>query len=172
MKKYEFTGETMEYEGKILQRIRYIAPVRGVSIQKGDLGGWIEGEHNLSHDGDSSVLEEAKVFDNARVEDNAVASGCAIVKDSAVIKGLSHVFSESIIGADTVVSGKTWICGRSEIFFFSTIYKQQKINFPNIFGNSQIYNTEIQATGEIFDSNIHNEKLEGHLNLVNKDMTE
>jgi len=41
--KYEFTGETMNYECHTLHRIRWISD--------GEIGGWIEKEENLSQDG-------------------------------------------------------------------------------------------------------------------------
>lgn len=63
MKKYKFTGQTMEFEGVTLRRIRYIS--NGRYFNKGGLGGWIEGKHNLSHEGDCAVLLNAKVFGNA-----------------------------------------------------------------------------------------------------------
>ena len=42
-KKYEFTGETKEYGGVSLKRIRRLSDKL--------LGGWIEKESNLSQDG-------------------------------------------------------------------------------------------------------------------------
>lgn len=38
--KYEFTGETMNYEGYLLHKIR--------RLPDGKLGGWIQSENNLS----------------------------------------------------------------------------------------------------------------------------
>ena len=42
-KKYEFTGKTKNYKGRLLHRIR--------RISDGLVGGWIEKEENLSHEG-------------------------------------------------------------------------------------------------------------------------
>jgi hypothetical protein len=59
MKKYEFTGETLEHKGVILKRIRRISD---------DLvGGWIQGENNLAHEGDCFVYHDAKVYGDAMV---------------------------------------------------------------------------------------------------------
>ena len=53
MKKYEFTGETKEikllFRTAVLHRIR--ATVSFGFVKIGDLGGWIEKEENLSHEG-------------------------------------------------------------------------------------------------------------------------
>ena len=53
MKKYELTEETTNIFGKTLHRIR---ATRDFSNgHAGDLGGFIEDELNLSHDGDAWV---------------------------------------------------------------------------------------------------------------------
>ena len=69
MKKYEFTGETKEikllFRTAVLHRIR--ATVSFGFVKIGDLGGWIEKEENLSHEGKAWVCGDAKVWGNAKV---------------------------------------------------------------------------------------------------------
>lgn len=65
--KYEFTGETKEFCGKTLRRIRALKDFG--SVKAGDVGGWIEKENNLS------VSGSAWVSDSARVSDSACVSG-------------------------------------------------------------------------------------------------
>nr|UWG04512.1 MAG: transferase hexapeptide protein [Bacteriophage sp.] len=69
MKKYEFTGETKQinllFRTATLHRIRAVVEFGLVKI--GDLGGWIEKEENLSHDGKAWVCGDAKVWGNAKV---------------------------------------------------------------------------------------------------------
>src|SRR5260363_302214 len=78
--KYELLKEDcIEYDGRTLYRIRALRDFR--SIKQGDLGGYIEKEENLSHEG------EAWVFDNARVSDNAWVSGDAKVYGNAQVSG-------------------------------------------------------------------------------------
>lgn len=51
IKKYELTNETITLKnGVVLHRIRALKSF-GVVVTKGDLGGWIEKEDNLSHNG-------------------------------------------------------------------------------------------------------------------------
>ena len=79
MKKYEFTGETKRVElwnrTATLHRIK--ATVEFGFVKVGELGGWIEKEENLSHEGkawvcgDAEVCGDAKVWGNANVCDNA-----------------------------------------------------------------------------------------------------
>ena len=69
MKKYEFTGETKEirllFRTTTLHRIR--ATVAFGIVEVGDLGGWIEKEENLSHEGKAWVCGDAEVWGNAKV---------------------------------------------------------------------------------------------------------
>ena len=73
MKKYEFTGETKQVEllfrTATLHRIKAVAEFGVVKI--GDIGGWIEKEENLSHEGNAWVCGDAKVYGNAEVYGNA-----------------------------------------------------------------------------------------------------
>ena len=73
MKKFEFTGETktisLFFRTATLHRIRAVAEFGLVKI--GDLGGWIEKEENLSHEGKAWVWGNAEVCGDAKVWGNA-----------------------------------------------------------------------------------------------------
>lgn len=63
MKKYEFTGETKVVVGVTLKRIR--ALVSFGDVVKGEVGGFIKDEKNLSHNGNAFVAGDARVAGNA-----------------------------------------------------------------------------------------------------------
>lgn len=67
MKKYEFTGETKVMAGVTLKRIR--ALISFGFVAKGEIGGFIEDEKNLSHGGNAWVAGNAWVTGNAWVAD-------------------------------------------------------------------------------------------------------
>ena len=69
MKKYELTAEFIEKWGKKLFRIK--ALISFGSVEAGELGGYIEKEDNLAHDGNAWVYGDAEVCGNARVYGNA-----------------------------------------------------------------------------------------------------
>ena len=97
-KKYELTDETTEVDGHTLHRIR---AVRCFSdVKSGDLGGWIEKEHNLSHEDHAWVYDEGKVYGDARVIDDARVFGCAKVYDNALIKGRARVYNHAQVYND------------------------------------------------------------------------
>ena len=88
MKKFELTAEFVtNVFGKKLFRIK--ALVAFGNVEKGELGGFIEKEDNLSHDGDAWVYGNARVSGNAWVSGNARVSGNA---DYAVVAGFGRYF--------------------------------------------------------------------------------
>ena len=94
MKKFELTAEFVtNVFGKKLFRIK--ALVAFGNVEKGELGGFIEKEDNLSHDGDAWVSGNAQVCGNAQVFDNAQVFGDARVfgnADYAVVAGFGRYF--------------------------------------------------------------------------------
>ena len=76
MKKFELTAEFVtNVFGKKLFRIK--ALVAFGNVEKGELGGFIEKEDNLSHDDNAWVYGDARVYDDA---------------DYAVVKGFGRCF--------------------------------------------------------------------------------
>lgn len=76
-KKYELTDETITFNNKTLHRIIAIRSFGDVA--KGDLGGFIESENNLSHNDNAWVYGDAQVYGDALVGDNAWVGGDAQV---------------------------------------------------------------------------------------------
>ena len=95
MKKFEFTGETktisLFFRTATLHRIRAVAEFGLVKI--GDLGGWIEKEENLSHEGKAWIWGNAKVCGDAKVWGNAEVWG------NAKVFSASHVLVIGAIGS-------------------------------------------------------------------------
>ena len=108
MKKYEFTGETMLLFGRTLHRIR--AVIAFGEVQVGDLGGWIEKEENLSHDGEAWVCGEARVCDKALVCGEALVYGEAWVCGEALVYGEARVCDKALVcGKARVCNQKHWL---------------------------------------------------------------
>ena len=102
---WEFTGETKIRLGTTLKRIRAAVGIRfkcGIVIVKGEPGGWIEKESNLS--GDAWVYGNAMVSGDARVYGNAMVYGDAMVSGNAMVCGDAEVKSSK----DYCVYKNTW----------------------------------------------------------------
>ena len=89
-KKYSLTKNTKVWCGITLFQIK--AEVSFGSVSKGDLGGWIEKEENLSQvSGDAWVYGNAWVYGDARVYGNAWVYGDARVYGDAKVYGNARV---------------------------------------------------------------------------------
>lgn len=104
-KKYELTDETEVISGVILHRIRSLVDIDKHHVKAGDLGGFIEKEWNLSHEGAAWVANDARVCDNARVSDNALIRDLAEVGDNA------EVYEDAVICDSSAVYGNAKVCG-------------------------------------------------------------
>ena len=95
MKKFEFTGETKTMvDGTVLHRIKALVCIElgCKTIKIGELGGWIEKEENLSHNGDAWVYGNARVYGDAWVSGDAEVYGDARVYGGARVYGDARVY--------------------------------------------------------------------------------
>lgn len=113
MKKYELTEDTKTYNGKTLHRIK--ATKSFGSITTRTLGGWIESEKNLSHDGDCWVGEEAIVCDDASVRTDAFVYGEAIVSERATINGDARIYGQAQVSGLSLISDNVHILGNARV---------------------------------------------------------
>lgn len=97
MKKYELTKETKVIGGKTLFRIRALRSFG--DIKAGDLGGFIENERNLSHEGNAWVGDNAKVNGYAQVGGNARVGGYARVSGDGLINSNNDYLCEQGLGS-------------------------------------------------------------------------
>ncbi|WP_420639781.1 hypothetical protein [Candidatus Poriferisocius sp.] len=90
--------------------------------QRGDLGGWVEGEEDLSVEGSAWVGGDAKVFGGARVEGDALVTGFAEVSDGAVVRdraqvsGHAKVFGAAQVSDQARVVDAAVVCSDAEVY--------------------------------------------------------
>lgn len=82
---YEFTGNTKLAHGTTLKQIRALVDLPQHNVSRGQVGGWIEHEHNLR--GSAWVGGNAHVLGDARVLGNAHVYGYARVLGDAQVYG-------------------------------------------------------------------------------------
>ena len=118
-KKYELTDESIQWSGATLYRIRALKSFG--NVKKGELGGYVESEFNLSHlgsawiYGDAKVYERARVIENAKVMRNAKIYGKAIISKSALVSKDAQVFERAIIADFASVNGRAFVSGKAII---------------------------------------------------------
>ena len=102
-KKYRLLeNDTKKVSGRTLYRIEALRDFAGV--KKGDKGGYVEKEENLSHKGNCWVYDNAWAFENAWVSDNARVSDNSCVFGNAWVLGNARVL------------GNTWVLGNARIY--------------------------------------------------------
>ena len=117
-KKYKLTDETITYKGKVLRRIEALKDF--ADVKKGDKGGYVKSEKNLSQIGKCWVYNNAKVYENAKVCDNAIVYDRAevyensIVCSDAKVCGYATIFGNAVIAdkCDYIVFKNWWSSGR------------------------------------------------------------
>ena len=76
--KFKLTKESKEVFGNKVYRIEALKDftcINGREVKKGDKGGWIKSEENLSQDGLCWLFDEAIGMDNSRRAENSIGSG-------------------------------------------------------------------------------------------------
>ena len=104
------TQETYIIKGHTLCRVVAIVDIPRHGIKRGQRGGFIESECNLSQEGDAFVDERALVYGEGRVCGNALVYGDA------------HIFDNAIVTDDARVGGRTDVCGETEISGHSYVH--------------------------------------------------
>jgi len=90
--KYEILkDEFIEFDGRKLYRIRALKDFH--NVKKGKVGGYIESERNLSHEGEAWVYGNACVSGDARVYGDACVSGDAWIYGDAWVSGNAQVLN-------------------------------------------------------------------------------
>lgn len=113
-KKYKLTDETIDIEGKTLYRIEALKDFNGV--RKGDKGGYVESEKNLSQKGNCWIYDDAMVFDDARVYDDVQ------VYDNAQIYGKACIKHHAIVRNNAQVYGDAYVFENAQIYEYATVY--------------------------------------------------
>ena len=113
-KKFELTTNTKLFLGRKLFQIR--ALISFGSVKEGELGGYIEKDENLSHNGNAWVYGDAMVFGDARVFGNAEVYGDAMVFGDAEVYGDAEVFGNAEVYGDAMVFGNAEVYGDAMVF--------------------------------------------------------
>ena len=137
-KKYRLTDETIEFNGVKLHRIEALKDFS--LVKKGDRGGFVQSENNLSHDGDCWIFGDAYVYgnanvsNNAKVYDNANVYGCAEVFNDARIYGSAKVYDNSKVFDNANVYDNANVFGDAKVFGDTNVFDDAMI-----YGKSYVY---------------------------------
>ena len=95
-RKYEILMDeenTIEWGGRVLHRIKALKDFG--DVKKGDIGGFVEKETNLSHEGNCWIYDNAKAMDNSKVYGNSRMYGYSKMYGNSGMYGYSTMFAYS-----------------------------------------------------------------------------
>lgn len=145
-KKYEFTGETIKYCDYVLRRIRALRDISLVA-KTGNLGGWIESEKSLSHEGDCWVGDGCYVCGGAKVYEDAHIMGCSKVLSGSKVYGNAYVGNYSHVIKDSKVYGYATVTG-SSLVSDSEVYDHATIAGSSIVaGHAKVFDAAVVDHG-------------------------
>lgn len=136
-KKFELTTK-ISFNGRTLYRIRALKDF-GV-VKKGDLGGYIEKEKNLSQTGNSWIFDDAKIMDNAIVKEDATLHHNATVYDKVIVSGSASINENATLHDKATVSDKAILYGNVILVDGAKIYGKARLyDYVLASGNAQVY---------------------------------
>ncbi len=156
IKKYSLTNDKKNIDRHTVYRI--IAEKDFNGIKKGTLGGYVESDNNLSHDGKCWIYDNAKVFGDACIHDNAKVCGNSQVYGNASIRGNAKVYGNvcihdnAILYGNAEVYGNAILYGNAEVYGNAHVYENAKIyGNANVYGNAHVYeNAKIYGNANVY----------------------
>lgn len=151
MNKYKLTDETIIINGHILHRIQALKDFD--LVVKGDLGGFVESEKNLSHERNCWIYDNAKVYGNAlitkdaQIYDRAEIFDRAFITDLVDVGGSAKIFGNAYLKNNVVVTGKAKIHDNVVIGSESII-----LDTVEILGNVRIFGEFVIKGNAIIES--------------------
>ena len=194
MKKYEILMDkeyTIEFEGRTLHRIRALKDFG--DVRKGDLGGFVENENNLSQDGNCWIYDNAKaidysemydnssihdnsiMFDNSEMYDNSIMSdnsemhGNSEMYDNSRMYDNSKMYNNSIMFDNSKMYGNSKMYSNSKMYGYSIMYGYSKMyDYSKMYGNSEMHNASELKGNEKLYGRLHG-KVDDFIEINNPD---
>ena len=141
--KYILTEETKLVNGHTLHRIKAVRNFN--DVKSGDLGGFVETEHNLSHE------DNAWVYDNAKVYENAVVYGNTRVYGNAEVYGDAVVYRNARVCGDAVVYGNACVYRNAMVYDNARVFGDAMVcDNARVFGDAMVSgNAKVCADAEV-----------------------
>lgn len=160
--KYAFTSQTktIEKNNKKITLKRIIALKDFGNVRKGEIGGWLESEHNLSFEGNSWVADNAKVFSYATVYDDAEIHGNAEIYDRAKIYLHAKVYDNAKVFDMAEIYGSAEISDHAQVYEYAEVSACSQVwGYATVYGDAFVYgdsriygNAKVYGDAKIFEN--------------------
>ena len=149
-KKYRLTDETIDFNGVTLHRIEAMKDFS--IVKKGDKGGFVQSERNLSHHGNCWIFEDAKAYGNSFVKEDAVISNIAQICDCAIAAGSSRILNGAFVHQKALIFDHAIICHNASVGGNAAVVGEAKVtDFSKVEGCS-VVNGYAEISGAIIRS--------------------
>ena len=136
---YEMKYELIPSDREGFYRVKALRDFN--DVKKGDIGGYVESEKNLSQLGDCWIYDNAVVRDNAKIYNNAV------IRDYATVCHDARIWGDSKILNYCQIYGNVEVCGDAVVCNCANVYHNARV-----FGNAIIQdNAVVRGDARIFD---------------------
>jgi len=161
----------MDKKYKILKNGRIEALRSFENVNKGDIGGFVDSDMNLSHDGTCWVFNSARVSGDARVSDSARVSGDAEVSDSAWVSDSARVSGDAEVSDSAWVYGSAWVSdsarvsGDAEVSDSARVFDSAQIfDSARVSGNARVFGIFKTGNCPVYVGTKHNVSYSGIIN--------
>lgn len=142
-KKYKLTNEIINVDGYTFYRIEALRDFG--DVKKGDKGGYVENEDNLSQRGNCWIYDNAVVYSNAKVYGNAVVREDAKIYDNvkvcgnAEVYGNAKVYDYAKVCDNAKVYGNAWVFGNARVYGNARVFENATISSDaNVCDNAMV----------------------------------
>lgn len=151
------SGDYIVINGQTVYRIKALQDF-GI-VKKGELGGYIAKESNLSFKEGSMawvgkeaiVMDGASVLNHAHVTDHAIVAGTTTVKDCAIVGGSAEINGNCFIMKEAVVTGAAKLNGKVVVTDTAIVMEDVSLNGAiRVYGEAILSgDTEIEGDADI-----------------------
>ena len=170
-KKYEILMDeenTIKCGSHTLHRIKALRDFG--DVKKGDLGGYVESEYNLSHEGNCWIYDDAKAMDYSRMYDDSKMYDDSEMYDNSAMYNNSEMYDNSEMHNYSKMYDNSEMHDCSKMHNYSKMHDYSNIyDYSNMYNNSRMYgNSAMYGYGELNN----NDQLYGKLVSKVDDFTE
>lgn len=144
--KYELVKEMSikDTDGTRLYRIRALRDIYtnhgiGEIVHKGDLGGFVQNENNLS------IYSEAWAFDDSIIRDNA------ILRERATIHRGSMLCGNALVGNEATIKG-SYVCGNATVVGHSVLIDSMVSENAVVGGFTELFKAKALGNASVFNT--------------------
>jgi len=160
--KFKLTSETKVFLGRTLYRIEALIDF-GI-VKKGELGGYVEKETNLSQNGNAWVSDDARVYGAARVYGDAQVYGDAWVYGAAQVYGDAWVYGAAQVGGNAQVYGAARVYGAAQVGGNAQVYGAARVS-----GAAQVYGAaRVSGAAQVYGAARVSDESKNAANVVDK----